>query len=218
MPVIRAVEAALGAGISPDNFTTVVDCLMCHVCGAQPVPAGMSQALLDEAMRVASFLNIYPLTYPNASAAGRLNIGPLVNNIWTHMDWAVTQPAETWRLMLWSGHDSTVMPLLAALQVYAEAGDMWVPYASLVAIELLQDAAGALFVRVSANGQVLHPPGCGGADLCPLAAFAAVVEPLIPSPADCPGMLPPFPRAAAGKGAPASARAAARAARRRRWL
>ena len=62
-----------------------------------------------------------------------LSIGRLMNVLISDIEEAFCGPAE--KFMLYSGHDSTIMPLTRALQVQPENGE-WPPYASNVLIEI----------------------------------------------------------------------------------
>ena len=87
------------------------------------------------------------------------------------------------RLRLLSGHDTTIVPILAALGCY---DGRWPPYASYVAVELWANSAdGALQVRVVFNGQPLTDMrGCKAEDetgCVPFQAFAPLVRSLTPT-------------------------------------
>lgn len=70
------------------------------------------------------------------------------------------------KLSVFSGHDTVIAPVLAALGVYTEELCVWPPYASSIVFELWQDSKGAApaapsessykkisFVRVIYNGK-----------------------------------------------------------------
>jgi hypothetical protein len=111
-------------------------------------------------------------------------------------------------LSVYSGHDTVIAPVLAALGVYQGARCRWPPYASRVAFELwgwpgsagqqqqqhgsstghtgggaAAAAATSSFVRVLFNGRPLTGVvGCPpGSQLCPLADFVAGVQGLLGS-------------------------------------
>jgi len=81
------------------------------------------------------------------------------------------------RFALYSGHDIVVAPVAGALGFF---DCKWTPIGSHVVFELwgTPGAAGAASVRVLFNGGVVTSkvPGCGGGDLCPLAAFEHAVQ------------------------------------------
>ena len=65
---------------------------------------------------------------------------------------------EPAKMMLFSGHDSTLVPVLCALGLY---NDEWPPYASYLAIEVAESTtvAGDFFVRVLYNDKEMPLPG-----------------------------------------------------------
>ena len=63
------------------------------------------------------------------------------------------------KLVVWSGHDSTLFGLLAAFQLEAPA--VWPPYASQLHVELLEEVGsarprGTWYLRFSLNGEILR--------------------------------------------------------------
>ncbi|KAF0692579.1 Aste57867_16391 [Aphanomyces stellatus] len=74
------------------------------------------------------------------------------------------------RFAFYSGHDDTVMPVLAALGGADWLHD-WPPYAAYFAIELYEDAQSNFYVRFLYQGTPLTLPGCGVDSLCPLDVF-----------------------------------------------
>jgi len=119
----------------------------------------------------------------------RLAVGRLIRELDAHLDAAASR-APVPALGLYAAHDTTIIPLLLALQrglpAETQAAAAWPPYASSVALELWappkEAPHGGAFVRVLFNGQVL-PMACaeegavGGA--CPLAAFRAMMGPFL---------------------------------------
>ena len=88
-------------------------------------------------------------------------------------------------IRVYVGHDTTLMPTLAALGLSEEANGKqrsWPPYASHIRIELLERESREReqVVRVVYNGNVVSLPSCGGRELCTLAEFNALVKELRP--------------------------------------
>ncbi|KAJ3354213.1 hypothetical protein GGF32_002642 [Allomyces javanicus] len=88
------------------------------------------------------------------------------------------------RLALYSGHDTTLVPLVAALGAWDHT---WPPFASHLTLELFQTetrAEDSHFVRLRLNGTNLRVPACqepgahypGDPSLCTYAAFKALVD------------------------------------------
>lgn len=100
------------------------------------------------------------------------------------------------RLLLYSGHDTVLAPLLAALGAFSTPGVCkWPPYASRIALELWRrdDSASEEMVRVLFNGRVVTADidGCGPGrragsaspqeprgEFCPLATLSQTLQSL----------------------------------------
>jgi hypothetical protein len=78
------------------------------------------------------------------------------------------------KFALFSAHDTSVMPLLAALLGTAWDGK-WAAYAALVSIEVYSAVSGGYLFRMVHNGKVVRMPGCS-ADLCPLDVLQATLS------------------------------------------
>jgi len=74
------------------------------------------------------------------------------------------------RFVLFSAHDTTLMPLMAHLQI---PSDKWVPFASVFNMELWKAPNGKQFVRVLYQGKPVRIPFCKGSDplMCPFEQF-----------------------------------------------
>jgi len=74
-------------------------------------------------------------------------------------------------MLVYSGHDSTLVPLLCGLGCY---DGVWPPYASYLALEIVRSkSSGERFVRAVYNDQEVSMGSCGhgGALWVPLASF-----------------------------------------------
>lgn len=117
----------------------------------------------------------------------RLAVGRLVRELDGHLDAAASR-APVPAMGLYAAHDTTVLPLLLALQrglpADRQAAAAWPPYASAVALELWTPAKetphGGAQVRVLFNGAVL-PMACAaeGNGTCTLAAFRKMLAPFL---------------------------------------
>jgi len=85
------------------------------------------------------------------------------------------------RMVLYSGHDNTIMPLLVA---YGVEPSSWAPYASTVILELYEyPTTKEWAVRMVFNGMVLHPPMCESKsqELCDFRKFLTYSKTLLPA-------------------------------------
>ncbi|XP_065334452.1 lysosomal acid phosphatase-like isoform X1 [Cloeon dipterum] len=111
----------------------------------------------------------------------RLKAGPLVNNILKEFEKEADQQQKV-KMFLYSGHDSTVANILAALGLYKTP---YIPgYSALVLLELVEPSPGKFFVRVfrrseeNPDAELLQIKGC---DIeCPLEKFKELTEPIRP--------------------------------------
>lgn len=114
-------------------------------------------------------------TNRNEAYFSKLAMGPLAKTLLDNLRARADNPREDpLRFALFLAHDTTLLPLLCAYDVW---DGVWPSYAALLAIELYDSAThhGAL-VRLVYAGQELILPGCTEA-LCPLATFSALTEP-----------------------------------------
>lgn len=163
----KDLDTALGAGEWSWNY--LFDCFMTSVCTNRHLPDGIDDALFNATIRQTeaeeSFLNLY-----NQSEWAKLSMG----NTWWHlrqnMESAIRNISglggPAYKFALFSGHDTTIMPMLAAL-VGEEWDRVWPGYASMVAVELYQSAtsspeAPAFKFRIVYNGKALRVPPCEG--------------------------------------------------------
>ncbi|KAI8149180.1 histidine phosphatase superfamily [Fennellomyces sp. T-0311] len=124
----------------------------------------------------------------------RLGMGRLVGEIRDRIEDKVSGKDDTRKLHVYSGHDTTVGPLLISLGAFDKR---WPPFSSAVIFELFKQKGGdggwfkktdKHFVRVRYNDKLLQLPGCaqkgehyeGDATLCTLEAFQKIVKDQVP--------------------------------------
>ncbi|KAF9384989.1 hypothetical protein CPB97_005211 [Podila verticillata] len=105
----------------------------------------------------------------------RLGMGPLAKDI---LDNFVTASRRTPQFKLYSGHDTTIAPLLGLL----ESTDMrWPPYASNLIFELWTAPSGERFVRIFQNGNLMKTTtNWCNLEWCAMSQFTANMEKYIP--------------------------------------
>lgn len=204
-----AADAAAALLATPWGAVALLDHVAArHAHGLPPV-GGLATAVQVDALRaVAAAVVARTMLAPggeggvgggDAAAAARLRMstGRLLGTL---MDLMRAKEGDAPRLALFSAHDTTVLPLLLALQGDATGGGgdnlrqpelAWPPFASAVAVELWRapaapSAGGGLFVRALHDGEVVVMPcaampsaylgGKGGA--CSLADWLAAIAPI----------------------------------------
>ncbi|ETW03570.1 hypothetical protein H310_04983 [Aphanomyces invadans] len=149
--------------------SVLFDCLLTSRCSQpQSLPDWLSPSHYNEIFTYErdKRMKIYLEDPSYAKVSMAKVILAIRNRILSRVDGNSTGP----RFALYSGHDDTVMPVLAALGG-AEWLQDWPPYAAFLSFELYASKAGGHFVRFVYQGQPLLLPGCQSDSLCPLELF-----------------------------------------------
>ncbi|OQS02437.1 hypothetical protein THRCLA_05196 [Thraustotheca clavata] len=147
------------------------DCLLTARCSLThtDIPASVTPQLYNDIIRFERDKRMK--IYTEDPIYAKLSVSKLLRWVRSRM-LASTPP----RFVLYSGHDDTVMPILAAL-----GGELWLkdwpPYAAFLAFELYTEiSTHKRFVRVIYQGQTLSLEGCDNESLCPLDLFLKWTE------------------------------------------
>lgn len=181
LPLYNALSAALGAPVKDDStFEQIHDCLVVHACHQQPIPAGVNATLFEAVMAEFEYRYETVYNYPSSTVNAQAGIGYLLQEINQYWE-AVVSNSTTfpqYKLTMWSGHDTTLVPLLVAFQQWT---GVWAHYASQIQFEVYQNTSSGKFaMRVNYNGESLTLPGCGGT-MCDWSAFSSFVQTLFPT-------------------------------------
>ena len=202
------VLAALGPDLAPAegeglDFIALFDACTSRLSHGLGLPGQLTEDLLREveaeAARVMAHL-VAPtdlFTSPGDTTSSeevlRLTAGRHLHELVGHMEDAAAMKGNSpARLRLYSAHDTSLMPLLAALG-HLKPGT-WPPYTSFLVFELARapsEQGGGHFVRCLYNGEVVERvPGGPNRDgdtavgpeggWVPFADFLRAVEPLLP--------------------------------------
>lgn len=146
------------------------------------VPAELSPQLVEQVKRLAAW-EVEKLFDENESL--KLSIAPLWSEIQNNFENKLSNADTEKKLYLFSGHDTTLMPMLLSLGTY---DGTWPRFASNIVVELLKDRKSTeAFVRVFFNDEPLRLPGCGGKTICPYDDFVKLLGDVAkhPSPGEC---------------------------------
>jgi hypothetical protein len=117
--------------------------------------------------------------YPSRDAFSKVGMGFLLRDIVDHID-DVLKTGQA-PFALWSGHDSTLMPLMMALNG-SNVNTVWCPYAGLGSFEIWQ-SGNETYIRVVdfEEKPITTLPGCApGRALCLYSDFrSAVLDKLV---------------------------------------
>ncbi|KAJ1829595.1 hypothetical protein LPJ56_000244 [Coemansia sp. RSA 2599] len=121
--------------------------------------------------------------HPLSQNLTRLVIGSLWGTLKEQLEDHIAGKAGDLKFALYSGHDSTIIPLLGSLRA-SNRNMLWPPYASNLVFELWKKSDGNRVIRVIYNGQVLklqdENQWCDlGA--CPIDTFFSHVDDFIPT-------------------------------------
>ena len=154
------------------SYYNCIDCIMTTVCTGRGIPSNnftgdsMTQDILTQAIDQSTYIYAYQALYNN-SWYSKLGMGQTVWQMRTYLEEAVNNSDDAIKFGLWSAHDTSIMPLLAALM--GDSWDQkWARYGAMVTIELYEsraNAGGDLF-RLTYNGEALVMPGCNNQTLC----------------------------------------------------
>jgi hypothetical protein len=193
--------------MSNEARNNILDCLMCTVCTDRKLPDAVNDydGTSDNWFtRLAEYdIQTYTLIMKhNESQFAKLALGPLwyeiMKNINPYLEGDESQGTITApKLALFSGHDTTIMPLLASIGPKLWNDTDWAPYASMLLIEIHELIDGQsdpethtskLAFRLIYNGKVLTQlvDNChDNSELCDLVHLKAKVDPIATRDTDC---------------------------------
>ncbi|XP_061415781.1 lysophosphatidic acid phosphatase type 6-like [Lethenteron reissneri] len=157
---------------SPSNFVAIRDVIVAREAHGMLVPKELlrHRHVIDTGA-VTTILNILKTSQRDGL---QLCIGRLLDTLLSNIDKYMCGKMKE-NLVLFSAHDTTLLPLLVGLRVF---DGRWPPFASHVAIELhVEPVSRRAFVRLVYNGKEHRMPQCS-ATLCPLEEFRAAVADL----------------------------------------
>ena len=158
------------------SWYNALDCMMTTVCTGNELPDGsadttlMNEAIFNATIEQVEFNYSYVAKYNN-SYWSKLGMGSVIwhmrNNLENiiYGEKSITNSYDPLKFVMFSAHDTSVMPLLAAL-IGPNWDGKWADYASLVAIELYSASAGSpvgsggYYFRLVYNGVPQLMPGC----------------------------------------------------------
>jgi hypothetical protein len=171
-----AANEILGSGVW--EWTNMLDCLMTTVCSGKGIPypnstSPMTSKIFDSLLSYVEYEFAYKALF-NGAEWSKLGIGNLAWDIKTHLENMISLEKDHSsssfphppKFVLYSGHDITIMSLLAAI-LEDKWDKKWTPYASILNIELYEakNDEADLF-RIIYNGEELVIPLCQEETLC----------------------------------------------------
>ncbi|KAM3859539.1 testicular acid phosphatase homolog [Diretmus argenteus] len=145
------------------------------------LPRWATQDVLETLRKIASFEVMYSILSHKRKEKARLSGGILLNAILRNFSKAV-EHESTLKFIMYSAHDSTLITLQAALDVY---NGLLPPYAACQLFEFYQEYDGSYSVELyyrndSWRDPLPNPvPGCNGLNPCPLSLFTELVREVV---------------------------------------
>jgi lysophosphatidic acid phosphatase type 6 len=135
------------------NWLTVREVLTCHSVHGVPLPEPITEGHVHKVNHLSGF--IWNRLFDDF-VMNRYAIGRFVNEMLADLD-ASVMGARAAKMLVYSGHDSTMVPMLCALGI--SSGE-WPPYASHLEVEVARRKAdGALFARAIFNNEEMLMKG-----------------------------------------------------------
>lgn len=147
--------------------------IQCYIENNVPLPEFVTPSLIKEIEELATRSFGYEWTWSKEMT--RLGIGRFVHDLHVHIEDFLNKKHKH-KFNLFTGHDSTLVPLMSAFGVY---DNTFPPVGSRVVIEILS-RDGEYFVRMTFNEKDLKLPNCNvitlknGEILCPYNDFKRI--------------------------------------------
>jgi len=166
------------------NIDDMFDCVQSHACHGFDFPSTFTQDLYDnliyETVSVYAqlgFFNDSRTQYNFMEIAMSKFISEFTERIV-----AVSKGNSNEKVAIFSGHDTTLLPVLMALGAWTDGE--WPPYASMIRIELLDGGSYGDLIRIYYNNKAVVIPGCGGTT-CTIDAFLKVTSRVAAADSQC---------------------------------
>jgi hypothetical protein len=158
----------------PLNWMTTREVMVCSLAHDLPRPKELTEDIVKDVDNLAGFM--WNRLYDD-SVLNRLAIGRFIGEFMNTLQGSLKGKSES-KLLLYSGHDSTIVPFLCALGI---SDGSWPLYASHLELEVAHNIDdNELYVRAIFNNEEQIIEGCGSV-WCPYFRFKRKMEALIVS-------------------------------------
>ncbi|GLE05258.1 hypothetical protein PINS_up014258 [Pythium insidiosum] len=155
------------------SWNSILECLSISRCNDLPLPPGVDEELFTKVFSEVETREAYFLLF-NDSWYAKVAMQPAVNELLVKLDAALNGTSDAPRLSVMMAHDSTIIPMLAAIQ-RQHWDRKWTPYAGMLIMELYKTKAKSHAVRLLFMGQPLRIPECADT-LCDIDDFMKAVD------------------------------------------
>jgi len=184
-PIMEKIIAITGTSQTQtlnnvEAVTPWFDILFARRCHGMPLPCKGSNCVTEKEADLVADAAMYSMGMAldvNASGTGyeasRLSTGPMLRELLEFMQRMVNGDRTVPRYLHFSGHDTTVIPLVVAMQYRLEE---YPPYASALLVELYQSSnTKEYYVRMLFNNKPLVLPDCWST-MCPFSVFKNMID------------------------------------------
>lgn len=162
--LFAALTNITGLPVSMLTATMVLDVFVCYQAHQYDNFAAVTPAMWQQLQDLVKWIYARSMTDYGVL---RTQISTLMTAIRGYLD-AAASGTSPLRFVHLSGHDTTVMPTLAALQIWD--GEL-IPYAANIVFELRRPTDGLPYVTISYQGQPMQLPFCNNQTQCPLSVL-----------------------------------------------
>jgi hypothetical protein len=155
------------------SWDTVLECLSTARCNDLELPNGIDEDKFTKVFSEVEARQQLFLTYNNSWYA-KTAMQPLVREILGRLDLALEGSPGAPKLAITMGHDSTIMPFMAAI-VKENWDGKWTPYAGVLSMELYKLKSGSFASRMIFQGKPVLIPECSDT-LCDIKDFLKALE------------------------------------------
>jgi len=161
------------------SLPALFDCWISDICHGFQVPNGINETILTQVMKEGEWTYGNNYNYPSRNEYSKVGIGPFFQDYLNVFKNVRSDPNNTLSFVLYSAHDTTIMPFLNALNIW---DGIWPTFAAFIITEYYDGPTPT--IRIVYNGKALTIPQCGS-EFCPYSTFEKLVNNIVPSPQDC---------------------------------
>jgi len=156
-----------------------MDCWISHKCHGYSTPPGITEDILMEVIQETEWQFGSLFNYPNRLAYSKAGIGTFMEEYLEAITNSMNEPNNTLSFILYSAHDTTIMAVLNALNIW---DGVWPSFASSMITEYYGPPNPS--IRILYNYEPVPLPDCARLEFCPIKAFQDIVKRAIPEVAD----------------------------------
>jgi len=144
----REIMRNLGYPPKQVKWAQAREVMTCYLLQGKPLPNNLTEHDIDRLGDINGF--IWGAQYGDQDIA-RLSVGRIMAEVVDDMASAMDDPDDSYKIAMYAGHDSTLVPILSALGVY---DNKWPSYAANIVFELAEEVkTGEMYVRVLYNNE-----------------------------------------------------------------